>query len=290
MEHREGRLGGRRNVSIYWQAWLPDGGAAASAPTIVVAHGLGEHSGRYARVAEQLVRQGCAVYAIDHRGHGRSEGRRAYVDRFADAVADIDQLVDLARKARPDAKLFLLGHSMGGALALDYAYAHQGKLDGLILSGAVATLDGTSSVMRAVSRMLSALAPSLGVLKIAPSLVSRDPATVADYAADPLNFHGSVPARTVGEIVAFVERLPAQLPRLTLPILIMHGKADALAGVGGSELVYGGVRSEDKTLHLYDGLFHEIFNEPPADRDKVLADLGAWLHAHSATSLAAPVR
>ena len=278
MEHQEGFINGQKGLSIYWQAWLPS--SEKTVASVVIAHGLGEHGGRYQRVAEHLVEHGCATYAIDHRGHGKSEGPRALVDRFDNAVADLDQLIDQVRTARSDVPLFLLGHSMGGALALDYAIAHQDKLDGLLLSGPAVVLDGAPAVLLILSKILSVVAPSLGVFSVDPSLVSRDSAEVAAYVSDPLNFHGKATARTMGEIVRFVEGLPARLPQVTLPVLLMHGKEDKLAGSGGSELVYRSIRSQDKTIKLYEGLYHEIFNELPADRARVFAELSGWIEAH----------
>lgn len=278
MEHQEGFINGQKGLSIYWQAWLPSSEKVVA--SVVIAHGLGEHGGRYRRVAEHLVEHGCATYAIDHRGHGKSAGPRALVDRFDNAVADLDQLIDQVRKARPNVPLVLLGHSMGGGLALDYAIAHQDKLDGLLLSGPAVVLDGAPPALLILSKMLSVVAPSLGVFSVDPALVSRDPAEVAAYVSDPLNFHGKAPARTMGEIVRFVEGLPARLPQVTLPILLMHGTEDKLAGSGGSELVYRSIRSQDKTIKLYEGLYHEIFNELPADRARVFAELSGWIEAH----------
>jgi len=281
ISHREGQITGQGGLNLYWQAWQAEADPQTPGPTIVIAHGLGEHSARYLRVAELLVARGCAVYAIDHRGHGRSEGRRAFIDRFDHAVADIDQLVDMARRERPGSRLFLLGHSLGGALALDYAIKHQSKLDALLLSGPAVSLNAASAFVVQVSKILSSVAPTMGVLAIDPSAISRDPKEVEAYAIDPLIFHGKVPARSAGEAVRFVEGLPSRLATLTLPILIMHGKEDTLAGVEGSEMVFRGVRSPDKTLHIYDGLRHEIFNELPADRARVFADMTAWIDAHS---------
>lgn len=280
IKHGEGRINGQAGLNIYWQVWQAPVAQSAPGPTIVIAHGLGEHGGRYRRVAEFLVGRGCVVYAIDHRGHGRSAGPRAFVDRFDHAVADLDQLIDLARRERPGPKLFLLGHSMGGSLALDYAIKHQEKIDALLLSGPGAALTAASAFVVLMSKLLSFLAPSLGVLAIDPSAVSRDPVEVAAYVSDPLNFHGKVPARTAGELVSFIERLPDRLATLTLPLLIMHGKADTLTDVAGSEMVMRGVRSKDKTLLVYEGLRHEIFNELPVDRARVFDDLWTWIDAH----------
>ena len=279
MKHIEGTFRGARKASIYYQAWLPDQVRAA----VVIAHGLGEHGGRYAEVAGKLVELGCAVYAIDHRGHGKSDGARAFIDRLSWVVDDLDQLVDLVRREqRIIAKkkpLFLLGHSMGGAIALSYALRHQDKLGALILSGPAVALDGASPLMRAMSKLVSRLAPKAGVLKIDASKVSRDPQMVALYDSDPLNCHGKVPARTIGELVTFVEWLPAVLPQVTLPLLVMHGSADSLAGPAGGKMVVDRARSTDKSYKLYDGLYHEIFNELPEDRARVFADLTSWVQA-----------
>lgn len=276
MKHLEGRLSGKNKVEIYWQKWSPAGAAKAS---VVIVHGLGEHGGRYAHVANVLTVAGCAVYAMDHRGHGRSGGKRAFVDRFAHVVADIDQVVDMAIKELPKKPVFLLGHSMGGALSLSYALKHGDKLKALILSGPAVALDGAPPMMKPIAKALSVIAPGLGMFSVAPELVSRDASVVADYMKDPLVMHAKVPARTLGEIVNFVEMLPAALPRLELPLLALHGRDDKLAGVAGSERVVKHASSKDKTLKVYDGLYHEIFNELPADRAIVLKDLTDWIGA-----------
>lgn len=281
MKHKEGCFFGRGRTRIYWQHWLPEQIKAV----VMIAHGLGEHGGRYRHVAASLVDRGCAVYAIDHRGHGRSEGPRAYVDRFANAVEDMNALMDIIVEERHGKNrkppLFLLGHSMGGALSLSYALKHGERLSGLALSGPAVALDGAPPLMKPVSKLLSLLAPKLGTFAIDPKLVSRDPQMVAAYADDPLNAHGKVPARTLGEIVSFTEWLPAALPMIRLPLLVQHGGADQLAGVGGSRMVVERVGSRDKSLKVYDGLYHEIFNELPEDRRRVLDDLGAWIEARA---------
>lgn len=282
MKHKEGCFFGRGRTRIYWQHWLPQKIRAV----VLIAHGLGEHGGRYRHVAQALVESGCAVYAIDHRGHGRSEGPRAYVDRFANAVDDMDALMDILveerrGRGRPP-PVFLLGHSMGGALSLSYALKHGERLAGLMLSGPAVALDGAPPLLKPLSKLLSRLAPRLGTFPIDPKLVSRDPQMVAAYAADPLNAHGKVPARTLGEIVAFTEWLPAALPLIKLPLLIQHGGGDRLAGVGGSRMVVERAGSRDKSLKVYDGLYHEIFNELPEDRRKVFSDLSGWIGARVA--------
>lgn len=274
MKHSDGSFDGISTTRIYFQTWAPSGAPKA---TVVIAHGLGEHGGRYAEVAAQLVGLGCVVHAIDHRGHGRSGGTRVLVDKFANAVADMDTLIDRAKRLQPTRPLFLLGHSMGGALSLSYAIKHGKKLDGLILSGPAVALDGAPPLLALIAKLLASLAPKLGMFQVDPSLVSRDPDEVAKYAGDPLNAHGKIPVRTLAEIIRFVEIVPALLPAIRVPTLVLHGSDDKLAGVAGSRMIHERISSSDKTLKVYDGLYHEIFNELPADRARVFKDLTDWL-------------
>jgi acylglycerol lipase len=278
LTHADGQFAGTGGLEIYWRSWR------AQAPTravVVISHGAGEHSGRYERVALPLAGLGYPVYALDHRGHGRSQGRRALVDRIDNAAADLDVLIDRARGEHPQTPLFLLGHSLGGTIALRYALGHQAKLDGLILSGSVAAIEPPPAPLRVAARALSATVPGLGVLAVDPAVVSRDPAEVEAYRTDPLVHHGKLPVRTVAEIAAATEAFPEQVGSLTLPLLLVHGSADRLAPVQGSRMVYERASSADKTLEIYEGFFHEVLNEPLEDRERVLADIVAWLHAHT---------
>jgi alpha-beta hydrolase superfamily lysophospholipase len=251
----------------------------------VISHGAGEHSGRYGNVVERLVPAGWAIYALDHRGHGQSEGPRALIDRFAHAVDDMRALVALA-SSEHGATPVLLGHSLGGALALAYATRHQSDLAGLVLSAPVATLEAGSPILRAIARTLSALTPRLGIYKVDSTLISRDPEVVRAYDADPLVHHGKLPARTLGELASEVALFPRTAAGLTLPMLVMHGGDDQIAPPSGSELVHATATSADKTLRIYDGLYHEIFNEP--ERARVIDDLQEWLAARQASALARP--
>ena len=274
MNERQGELRGVGGLTLFTRTWLPSAGAPTA--VIVLAHGAGEHSGRYAHVAERLTAEGMALHALDHRGHGRSEGRRAYVDRVANAVEDLDQLVARAREEHAGLPLFLLGHSMGGLLALAYALRYQDRLDGLLLSAPLAALETVSPVVRAAGRLLSAVAPTLGIFDVDPERVSRDPDVVRAYEEDPLVHHGKLPARSVGEFAAAVDRFPSQVPVLSLPLLVMHGTGDRIVPVAASLMVNDGAGSDDKQLELYEGLYHEILNEP--EQDRVMDDIVAWVN------------
>ena len=271
---RQARFAGAGGLQIYWQAWLPGPGAVA---VIVIAHGAGEHSGRYAHVATRLVAEGYAVYAIEHRGHGRSEGPRALIDRIDNAVADLDLLVRLSADAYPRSPVFLLGHSMGGTLALCYAQRHQDRLAGLILSGPLAAIEAPTA-MRIAGKILSVLTPRLPLIGIDSSLISRDLAVVRSYESDPLVHHGRLPVRTAAELAAAIESFPDQIGAITVPTLIAYGTADGLCPPAGSLMLAARIGAPDTTVKAYEGLYHEILNEP--QRNQVLDDICHWLGSH----------
>lgn len=271
----EGRFDGSGGLGIHWRAWLPAGDPRA---VVLIAHGAAEHGGRYDWVGGELAARGHAVYAIDHRGHGRSDGPRALVG-FDDAVADLHALTALAAGRHPGAPVFLLGHSMGGAIAIAYAARHQRELAGLVLSAPLAAIDA-GAVSLAAARALARVAPRLPVHRIDGATVSRDPAVVAAYDADPLNHRGPLPARTVGEMARSVALLDERLPALRLPILTVYGTGDRLVPPAGSRRVDERAGSADKTLVAYDGLYHEVLNEP--ERERVLGDVAEWLEARLA--------
>jgi acylglycerol lipase len=276
LSHARAFLRGAGERQIFWQSWIPD---APPRAIIVVVHGAGEHSDRYAHVATRLLADHDAVYALDHRGHGRSEGPRALIDRIDNAVADVDQLVVAARDAHPGVPIFMLGHSMGGTVALCYALGHQDRLAGLILSGPLAALPPTPAPMRLAGKLLSVIAPTLPLISIDSTLVSRDPAVVSSYASDPLVHHGKLPARTAAELAAAVDTFPARVSAITVPTLILYGTADRLCPPAGSVMLGERIGAADKTVTAYEGLFHEILNEP--ERDLVLDEICGWLAART---------
>jgi acylglycerol lipase len=278
--HATSTLAGAGGQQIFWQSWSP----VQTRGVVVIVHGFGEHSDRYGHVAQRLVAEGYATYALDHRGHGRSQGPRAVIDRLANAVSDIDRLVLLAGDAHPGLPAFMLGHSMGGLLAVQYALAHQDRLAGLLLSGALAAPDAAPAPARLIARMLSAVAPRAGLIALDASLVSRDPQVVAAYRADPMVHHGKLPARTVAELIAAGQRFPELVANIRVPTLIMYGSEDRLCPPSGSVMLGERIGAADITVIPYAGLYHEILNEP--ERETVLDDMCAWLGAHVGAGVA----
>ena len=246
---------------------------------VLLSHGLAEHSGRYAHVADRLAASGYAIYAVDHRGHGRSSGRRSLVDRIDNAVEDLHSLSGLAVRAHPGRPVFLIGHSMGGAIAAAYALKYQAELAGLVLSAPALVIEGVSPVQMQVGKLLSAIAPGAGIIRLDATAVSRDPDVVRAYETDPLNFRGRIPARTGAELIKLAAEAPLRLKDLRLPILVIQGAADRLVPPRAGGVVVDAVSSPDKTVRMYDGLYHEVFNEP--ERDRVLTDVVEWLDRHT---------
>ncbi len=272
MRHVENETSGGSGLKLYWQGWLPDTDPKA---IVFIAHGLAEHGGRYAHVGSALADRGYAVYAIDHRGHGRSEGQRSQIDSVGQTVADLHAFTAVMRDHHPGLPLFLLGHSMGGAIAFAYALEHQDQLAGLILSAPALVIEDVSPVTVTVGKVLARIAPGVGVLQLDSGAVSRDPEVVRAYDTDPLNFRGKVPARTAAEILAVSKAAPARLPELRVPLLVFQGSADRLVSPKAAPLVHARAGSADKTLKVYEGLYHETMNEP--ERDEVIALVGDWL-------------
>jgi alpha-beta hydrolase superfamily lysophospholipase len=260
-------------VDLYAQAWLP---AIAPRAVIVIAHGLAEHGGRYETLAGELVEREYAVYAIDHRGHGRSSGSRANIDRFTHLVADFCAFTGRCARQHVDTPVFMLGHSMGGAVAFASALRLQHMLRGLVLSAPALAMDqSVPPLQEMVVRLLSVVAPNAGALTLPADAVSRDPAVVAQYVADPLVHHKAIPARTLVELLGAMQGFAASAPDLLLPTLVLHGTADKLVPLAATQPVYRAFGTSERVVKLYEGLYHEVFNEP--ERETVTSDLFRWL-------------
>lgn len=262
-------------AALYWKAWLPEGDCRA---VVVLAHGYAEHLGRYEYFAQSLNAAGIGVYALDHWGHGKSDGTYGFVPAFSVLTDGVEALLAQVEQAHPQVPRFLIGHSMGGLIAALHLQSHQSHYAGAVLSGpAIKASAEPSRLMIWVSRLLSRLAPRLGVLALDSAGVSRDPAVVAAYLADPLVYSGKMSARLAAEMFDAMAAARAGAGGITLPLLIAHGAQDRLTAPAGSQFLLDAVSSGDKTLKLYPGLYHEIFNEP--ERDSVIADVVGWISA-----------
>src|SRR4051812_28265759 len=269
------RVDGTLPGGQFWQGWTVDAPIGA----VVLVHGLHEHGGRYGHVAERLARAGYAGYAVDHPGHGRSPGVRGNIGSMAATVEGVDQLVRQAGERHPGLPLFVYGHSMGGLVALQYLTdSPDARIRGAVISAPALDTSAAGSVQRRLAPLLSRFAPDLGVLTLDADTISRDPAVVAAYRADPLNSTGKVRARTGTEMMLATAAMPARLRSLTMPLFVLHGGADRLVPPAASEMVPAHAASTDVTRTVYAGLYHEPHNEP--EHEQVLDDVVGWLDAH----------
>jgi alpha-beta hydrolase superfamily lysophospholipase len=276
MQHDAGTLRTDDGLSLATRRWTPSNRPKA---TVALVHGIGEHSGRYAHVATHLLLHDVAVHAFDLRGHGRSEGEpRAYVESFDAFVRDLDHFLREVRREQRG-PLFLYGHSLGGGIAARYVVERGTEgLDGLILSSAALQIPADlSPILQKLAGPVSRFTPTLPTTKLDTSLLSRDPAVVRAYEQDPLVYTGGVRARVGHEVLRNAETIQQHPEAFTLPLYLFHGTADQITDPDGCRWLYEHAPTDDKTLKLYEGFFHETHNEP--GRKRVLDDLTAWIEA-----------
>jgi lysophospholipase len=247
---------------------------------LVIAHGLGEHSGRYVNVTSRLVPEGISIWALDFCGHGQSEGKRGHVDSFSQYISNLDKLVDIASEETSPTKTILLGHSLGGLIALNYALQFPDKLHGLVVSSPVLAFKVKVPVLKVMlGSVMSAVWPGLSMAnELDPTKISHDPSIVEAYVKDPL-VHNRVTARWFSEFVSTMESTSQSAPKLGVPILMQIAGDDLLVDAAASKSFFSHLALEDKTIHIYSDLYHEVYNEPERDRVKVLDDLLVWIEA-----------
>lgn len=276
-QYTDGTFEATGGYALFEQAWLPLGAPHA---VILIVHGYAEHSGRYAHLAAHFVNQGYAVHTYDQRGYGRSDGKPGYIDRFDVYLDDLGIFLARAQAQYPALPIFLFGHSMGGAVVTLYAIEHQPSVTGLIISSP-AVDPVTPKILMPFAALVSAIAPKLPTIALQRGLTSHDPVVTQAAFKDPLNYHGRILARTGHEIVRAGQRIKANLHKLTLPFLVFHGTEDQITLPSSSERIYNGAASTNKSLHYFEGLYHETFNEP--DKEQVLDTITAWLEEHLAS-------
>jgi len=276
LKHQEGEFKGLKGLKIYYQAWIPDIPKAV----IQLVHGGFEHSGRYQNVVNELIPQGYAIYANDHRGHGKSEGLRNYIDVFDQFVEDEKIFYDLIKEKHSDLPLFMLGHSLGSFIAIYFTERYEHLLNGLILSG-TGTSPGkeTSGFLKLLAKGFSKIAPKIKFNpRIDAKFLSHDQEVVKNYKNDPLVSADTITARLGYEMVKNFKNLKVTISNFKINLLVQCGSQDKL--IRGSEELDECFKMDDKTIKVYDGLYHEVYNEIEKDRTIVLKDLRDWLDSH----------
>lgn len=265
---------GHGGLELHCRCWRPEGTPKAVLPIV---HGHGEHSGRYAHVADWFVPRGYSVYAFDLRGHGRSQGERGALKDFGEYREDVRAFLDLVQEAEP-APVFLAGHSLGGLIVLDYVLRDPSGLAGVVASGPVLSAPGVSPFLLWLSKVLARVWPSLVLDSgLDTSALSRDLAVVEAYVNDPL-VHSKGSMRLANEMMEAVDWTQAHAAEMALPCLVIHGSEDRLCDPQASQVFIDNVAFADRERIEYEGYFHEVYNEP--GKEQVFADIEAWLERH----------
>ncbi|PZX55723.1 alpha/beta hydrolase [Algoriphagus chordae] len=274
MNHLETSYKTHDNQELYLQAWMIDSPKAS----LLLVHGLGEHSARYLHLVEKLNEVGISVFTFDGRGHGKSaiDKPTAYFESYEDYLKDIDALFGKVKTYVPGVPAFIYGHSMGGGLVAAYALKYKPVTAGLILSSpAIKEAEGTSKLLIAVSSLVSKYLPRLKALQLDAQKVSRIPAEVEKYLNDPLIYTEAIPARTGYELLQMMRFIQKNASKFALPFLMIHGSDDGLTNPKGSELLYEKANSTDKTLQFFPGGYHELIND--LDKEEVMKLIVNWI-------------
>lgn len=279
MKTQSGNFKSQDGTSIYWQGWTPDDASRPKA-VVQVIHGYAEHIGRYGNVVGELLPAGYAVFGTDHRGHGKSEGKRGHVMSFQEFIDDEKQFQrEVIRTKFSGLPCFVLGHSMGSLIAMNLVEQNANEIQGLVLSG-TGSRPGTDipKILLTATKILSGLLPSIHVKSpLPPEFISRDPEVVRAYVEDPLVYNVITP-RLAHEMNRYVVIGAENAGKIQIPVLIQLGSQDT--AFSGQKELFEMVGAKDKTFKRYEGLKHEVYNELAHDRTRVLQDLRSWLDAH----------
>jgi acylglycerol lipase len=272
VRNEQGYLERGDGTRLFYQCWVPE----AFSMCMVIVHGLGEHSGRYANPVSFFTAKGFAIYAMDNRGHGRSSGIRGHVNEFKEYRDDLASFVETVRAHSGKEQVLMVGHSLGGLISLSYTLASPGPVQGLVLSSpGLRPKKDPPAIKAFLGRVLSRLLPSLTLSnEIDPQHICRDPDVVQRYVDDPL-VHNRVSTRFYTEFMKESARVMAEAPRLRVPLLLMQAGGDLLVDPSASREFYERAGSADKTFRLYDHCYHELFNEP--EKERVFQDMEAWI-------------
>jgi len=269
---------GAAGIRLFARRWEREAPRGA----VVLIHGYGDHSGRYHGVADALNAAGFSVYAYDQRGHGRSPGRRAYIERFDLLLEDLDAFLAFHRDQLAERPWFLMGHSMGGMVLARYLQTRAPGARGVVFSSPFLALnDDVPEWLKKIAPLLGVLLPLVPAGRVDNRGLSRDPEVVQAADEDPLAYHGYVAARTGAEFIRVIQQIQEAYGRITLPFLAVHGSADPIVPAAGTRELHEKAASSDKTLRIFDGGFHELWN----DLDKALffQEVTEWLQQRAET-------
>jgi alpha-beta hydrolase superfamily lysophospholipase len=274
VQHQEGTFQGVRDLTLYYQCWLPQQEKAS----LILLHGLGGHSGHFEKVARNLVERGYGIYGFDLRGHGRSPGQRGFIQSWAEFRGDLRRFIHRVQEQKREIPCFLGGQSLGGLIALDYAFRCPAGLHGLIISGIPMGRVSVPAVKMTIGRVLSRVYPQFSLSTgLDGDACTRDPSVAEFYLNDPL-CHDQGTARLATEYLKTVRWLQKHPGELHLPLLLLHGDADRIAPVADSEMLFEKITSPSKHKRIYVGGYHSVYDG--INYAEVVSDLGNWMEQH----------
>lgn len=272
--HETGSFTGKGGIEIFFQKWIAEKAKAA----VILVHGVGEHSGRYENLLKSLAGRRISVFAIDHRGHGKSDGKKGHIDSFMDYVYDLKLFLEFIKEENKGLPVIVFGHSMGGVIATKYAMTYPDDLSMLVISSpGYAPAFKVPGWKLAISSFFSSRISTLTFPNgLVVSDLSHDQDTITAYQNDPL-VHNKVTARWAVEFMRAGLECLNNAVNIRKPLLVFHGKEDHICDYKSAEQFYNSASSSVKKLFLYEGLYHETMNETPVERDKVLNDVTGWI-------------
>ncbi len=278
MESSERTFLSKDGLRLFYRTWRPEAKLRA---VLVRLQGIGGHSGMYRSFVDWVIQRGYAVYGLDQRGHGRSEGRRGYINRWTEYQDDLGRFIDLVKAAEPDLPIFLVGFSLGGIVVLDFALKRPEQIQGVVTLNP-ALHAGIPWVKRRLSYLLSGIWPTLSAnAGLDMNSLTRDPAAVKAILEDKLLFHTAT-ARLATEVFAASERVQLQITNLMVPFLLLQGGGDRQAFANDNRIAFERVINPDKEFHLYEGALH--FLDWETNREEVFTDCVQWLDQHSSAT------
>ncbi len=264
----------RDGTELLERAWT----VASPKACVVIVHGYGEHCGRYGHVSQRFNEENFSVYSYDQRGHGESPGKMGTVGDFDLLSDDLDDFLKEVRRLVGGVPIFLFGHSMGGLVLALFTIKHSPDVRGLLFSSASVKAANVSFLLRIVATILARVAPDQPVRELDVTGLSRVPEVVDRYNADPLVYHGKIGALTGLAMMKAIDFVGLRFGEITLPLIALHGTEDRLVPHAASEALYAQAGSKDKSLKLYEGAYHEVFND--LGSDQFMDDAVDWIKSH----------
>lgn len=274
--YKEATVTNADGLKIFYRVWTP---VSAAKAVVLIIHGAGEHGGWYEKTAKELNKHDVIAVAHDHVGHGKSEGARMDLTDFEIYVRDTWQVAGAVVEDTKSEQLplFFVGHSMGGAIAIETTNSKPEKVRGVVLWGPAIVIDGASPWKVSLGGTVAKLFPNMPIASLSPQYITRDKSIVEQYEKDPLVNHAWLKARFTSVLLTRVLEMHSRLDKITWPFFVLHGQEDKLCSVKGSQQLYDKAASTDKTIKIFPEAYHQVHNELPPIAQETLQLTADWI-------------